>query len=292
MFAWIETRFPALWPWIQLMRLERPIGALLVFWPTLWALWIAGNGSPSLKNILVFTAGVWLMRAAGCVINDYADRKWDGAVARTCQRPLATGALRGRDALALFAVLIALSASLLLLLNPLTFWLSFGAVGLATLYPFTKRFTHLPQLFLGAAFAWSIPMAFAAETNSVPAAAWLLFVAKLLWTVAFDTEYAICDREDDLKVGIKSTAILFGDADRLIIGLLQALALVALALLGRALAFDWPWYLGLAVSAALFVYQQWLIRDRDPALCLKAFLNNQWVGAAIFAGLWLHYLLA
>ncbi|WP_111655369.1 4-hydroxybenzoate octaprenyltransferase [Isoalcanivorax indicus] len=286
----LQHRAPRLWPWLQLMRLDRPIGTLLLLWPTLWAVWIAGAGSPSARTIIVFTLGVIVMRAAGCVINDYADRHFDGHVARTQARPLATGALRGRDALMLFAGLMAIALILVLQLNRFTFYLAFGGAALAIIYPFMKRFTFLPQLFLGAAFAWAIPMAFAAETEAVPAAAWLIFVAKLLWTVAYDTQYAMCDREDDLKVGIKSTAILFGEADRLIIGVLQALTLWPLWLLGRGLDFGWTWYLGLAVAAGLFVYQQWLIRERQPDGCFRAFLNNQWVGAALFAGLWLQYL--
>lgn len=286
----LQHRAPRLWPWLQLMRLDRPIGTLLLLWPTLWAVWIAGAGSPSARTIIVFTLGVIVMRAAGCVINDYADRNFDGHVTRTQARPLATGALRGRDALMLFAGLMVIALILVLQLNRFTFYLAFGGAALAIIYPFMKRFTFLPQLFLGAAFAWAIPMAFAAETEALPAAAWLIFVAKLLWTVAYDTQYAMCDREDDLKVGIKSTAILFGEADRLIIGVLQVLTLWPLWLLGRGLDFGWTWYLGLAVAAGLFVYQQWLIRDRQPEGCFRAFLNNQWVGAALFAGLWLQYL--
>lgn len=286
----LQHRAPRLWPWLQLMRLDRPIGTLLLLWPTLWAVWIAGAGNPSARTIIVFTLGVIVMRAAGCVINDYADRNFDGHVKRTQARPLATGALRGRDALMLFAGLMVIALILVLMLNRFTFYLAFGGAALAIIYPFMKRFTFLPQLFLGAAFAWAIPMAFAAETETLPAAAWLIFVAKLLWTVAYDTQYAMCDREDDLKVGIKSTAILFGEADRLIIGVLQALTLWPLWLLGRGLDFGWTWYLGLAVAAGLFVYQQWLIRDRQPEGCFRAFLNNQWVGAALFAGLWLQYL--
>ena len=291
MLALLQTRYPSLWPWIQLMRLDRPIGTLLLLWPTLWAVWVAGEGTPSLRTIVVFTLGVIVMRAAGCVINDYADRDLDGHVSRTKERPLATGALRGRDALMLFAGLMLIALVLVLFLNRFTFYLAFGGAALAIIYPFMKRFTFFPQLFLGAAFAWAIPMAFAAETESLPQYAWLIYIATLVWTVAYDTQYAMCDREDDLKVGIKSTAILFGDADRLMIGILQLLALWPLFLLGRQLAFGWPWYLGLAGAAALFVYQQWLIRERDPAKCFQAFLNNQWVGAVIFAGLWLQYLI-
>ena len=290
MFEALQHRTPRLWPWVQLMRLDRPIGTLVVLWPTLWALWVAGGGRPAGHHIVIFILGVIVMRAAGCVINDYADRNFDGHVARTQDRPLATGALRGRDALMLFAALLLVALILVLQLNRFTFYLAFGAVGLAIIYPFMKRFTFLPQFVLGVAFAWAIPMAFAAETNSLPPETWLIFVAKIMWTVAYDTQYAMCDREDDLKVGIKSTAILFGDADRLIIGLLQVLTLWPLWLLGRGLEFGAAWYLGLAATAVLFVYQQWLIRDREPAACFRAFLNNQWVGAAIFAGLWLQYL--
>ncbi len=291
MFESVRARYPDLWPWIQLMRLDRPIGTLLLLWPTLWAVWVAGEGTPSARVIIVFALGVIVMRAAGCVINDYADRNLDGHVSRTKDRPLATGALRGRDALALFAGLLCIALILVLFLNPFAFYLAFGGVALAVIYPFMKRFTFLPQLFLGAAFAWAIPMAFAAEANELPAYAWLIYIATLVWTMAYDTQYAMCDREDDLRVGIKSTAILFGDADRLMIGLLQVLALWPLWLLGRQLEFGWPWYLGLATALALFAWQQWLIRERNPQQCFRAFLNNQWVGAAVFAGLWLQYLL-
>lgn len=290
MLEFVRDKHPGLWPWLQLMRLDRPIGTLLLLWPTLWAVWVAGEGSPSIRTVIVFTLGVIVMRAAGCVINDYADRDFDGHVSRTKERPLATGTLRGRDALVLFAGLMLFAFILVLFLNRFTFYLAFGGAALAILYPFTKRFTFLPQLFLGAAFAWAIPMAFAAETNSLPHHLWLIYIATLVWTVAYDTQYAMVDREDDLKIGIKSTAILFGDADRLIIGLLQLLALWPLWLLGNQLDFGWAWYLGLITAAGLFVYQQWLIRNRDRDACFRAFLNNQWVGAAIFVGLVLNYL--
>lgn len=289
MFHLIETRYPRLWPWIQLMRLDRPVGSFLLLWPTLWAVWIAGEGSPSIKVVVVFTLGVFAMRAAGCVINDYADRNIDGSVSRTKGRPLATGALTAKQALALFAGLVLASFLLVLTLNGLTILLSFGGLFLATLYPFTKRFTFLPQLFLGAAFAWAIPMAFAAETGSVPAVAWLLYTIKVLWTVAYDTQYAMCDREDDLKIGVKSTAILFGEADRHIIGGLQLLTLWGLWLLGQQLNLGLPWYFSLCIAAGLFAYQQWLTKDRDPQLCFKAFLNNQWVGFMLFLGILQHY---
>ena len=292
MLAFVEHRYPALWPWIQLMRLEKPIGSMLLMWATLWALWIAGDGTPSLKHIIIFVLGVYVMRAAGCVINDYADRDFDGHVARTEGRPLATGALSSKQALALFAGLGLVALVLVLFLNRFTLLLSFGGLGLALLYPFTKRFTYLPQLFLGAAFSWAVPMAFAAETGAVPEIAWLLFITNLLWTVAYDTEYAMCDREDDLKIGIKSTAILFGDLDKLIIGVLQGLTLVALWLVGQRLGFAWPWYLGLAGMAAGFVHQQWRIRYRERWPCFHAFLSNHWAGGCVFVGLYLQYLIA
>lgn len=290
MFEAVRDRYPALWPWIRLMRVDRPVGTMLLMWPTLWAVWIAGAGTPSLKVVVVFVLGVIVMRAAGCVINDYADRDFDGHVSRTTDRPLASGALRGRDALNLFAGLLAVALVLVLTLNWFTVYLAFGGAFLAILYPFTKRFTWLPQLFLGAAFSWAIPMAFAAETHAVPAHAWLLYIANLLWTMAYDTEYALCDREDDLQIGIKSTAILFGEADRLMIGVLQAMALLPLLLLGRQLELGLFWYLGLAGAVACFVWQHWLIRDREPGPSFRAFLNNQWAGASIFTGLWFQYL--
>ncbi|AFT72611.1 4-hydroxybenzoate octaprenyltransferase [Alloalcanivorax dieselolei B5] len=290
MLAFVEHRYPSLWPWIQLMRLDRPIGSMLLMWPTLWALWIAADGTPSLKNIVIFVLGVFVMRAAGCVINDFADRDFDGSVERTRQRPLATGALSAKQALGLFVGLLFIALILVLFLNRFTFWLAFGGLGLAILYPFTKRFTNLPQVVLGAAFSWAIPMAFGAETASVPPIAWLLFIINLLWTVAYDTEYAMCDREDDLKIGIKSTAILFGDLDKVIIGILQGLVLAGLVLVGLRLGFGLPWYLGLLGALALFSHQQWRIRYRERWPCFHAFLNNHWVGACVFVGLFLQYL--
>ena len=292
MLEFVAQRYPKVWPWIQLMRLDRPIGTLLLLWPTLWAVWIAGQGRPSIRTFIVFTLGVIVMRAAGCVINDFADRNFDGDVTRTKGRPLATGALSAKQALMLFAALVLIAFVLVLFVNRFTFWLSFGGLGLAVLYPFTKRFTYMPQLFLGAAFSWAIPMAFAAETGALPPQAWLLYTANLLWTVAYDTQYAMVDREDDLKIGIRSTAILFGDADRIMIALLQGMALFALILLGNRLEFGWPWWLGLTGATGLFIYQFWLTRDRTAPECFKAFLNNQWVGMAVFAGLLLQYLLA
>ena len=274
-----------------LMRLDRPIGSLLLLWPTLWALWIAGAGHPDPKVVIVFVLGVVLMRSAGCVINDYADRRVDPHVARTKQRPLAAGRVTSREALWLFAGLCVVAFALVLTMNALTVALSFGAVALAALYPFMKRYTHLPQVVLGMAFGWAIPMAFAAETGAVPPLAWLLFVANILWTTAYDTMYAMVDRDDDLRIGVKSTAILFGDADRVLIALLQGMALFALVLVGRQAGLGGYFHLGLAVAAALALYQLYLIRNRDGAGCFKAFLNNNWFGAAVFAGIALDYAL-
>ena len=269
----------------RLMRLDRPIGILLLLWPTLWALWIAAGGVPDPGVLAVFIAGVVLMRSAGCVINDYADRHFDPHVARTRQRPLATGRVSPREALILFAVLCLLAFALVLTLNRLTVLLSLGGVALAILYPFTKRYTYLPQVVLGAAFGWAVPMAFAAQSGEVPQVAWLLFVANLLWTLAYDTMYAMVDREDDLRIGVKSTAILFGDLDRVIIGVIQVMALLALALIGQRQALGPYYYLGLLVAAGLAIYQQRLMADRSPEGCFSAFLNNNWFGAAVFAGI-------
>lgn len=275
--------------YLRLMRADRPIGTLLLLWPTLWALWLAAEGWPDWHLLLIFSAGVWLMRSAGCVINDYADRNVDGDVKRTAQRPLATGAVGTREALLLFAALCAVSFALVLFTNRQTILLSFAAVALAALYPFMKRYTHLPQLVLGAAFGWGIPMAFAAQTGSLPRALWLVFIANLLWTVAYDTFYAMVDRDDDLKIGVKSTAILFGDDDRLITGLLQACVLFVLVLVGVQFKLGYWFYVSLLGAAGLFIYQQYLIRHRQREACFRAFLNNNWVGAVVFAGIALHY---
>jgi len=269
----------------RLTRLHKPIGTLLLLWPMLWSLWLAAGGLPALDVLAIFVAGTLLMRSAGCVINDYADRNFDGHVERTRERPLATGAVSEREALILFAVLVALSAALVMLTNRLTILLAFGGVALAVTYPFAKRYTYLPQMHLGAAFGWAVPMAFAAQSGAVPPLAWLTFCAALLWAVIYDTEYAMVDRDDDLKVGIKSTAILFDDNDRLIIGLLQILMLCNLWLIGEQARLGGSYYLGLLGAALLFAYQQWLIRDRSRAGCFAAFMNNNWVGGVIFAGL-------
>ncbi len=273
-----------------LMRLHRPIGTFLLLWPALWALWIAGEGSPDPLVLFVFVAGVVLMRSAGCVINDYADRDFDPHVARTRERPIAAGQVTPREALILFAVLCLLALGLVLLMNSLTIWLSLVGALLAVTYPFMKRYTQLPQVYLGAAFGWAVPMAFAAQTGEVPRVAWLLFVATILWATAYDTMYGMVDREDDLKIGVKSTAILFGESDRLIIAIIQAVLLLALVLAGQAAGLGVYYYFGLLLATTLLVYQQYLIRERRPAACFKAFLNNNWFGAAVFGGIVLDYL--
>ncbi len=272
-----------------LMRLNRPIGILLLLWPTLWALWIAAEGMPPLKILVVFVLGVVLMRSAGCVINDYADREFDPKVRRTRDRPIAAGRVSPREALVLFAVLCLLAFALVLTLDPLTIRLSLVAVALAAVYPFMKRYTYLPQVVLGMAFGWAIPMAFSAVTGEVPKVAWLLYVINVVWSVVYDTMYAMADREDDLQAGVKSTAILFGEADRLIIGILQGLMVAGLALLGRDLDLGWPWWLALAVVVALFAQEQFMIRDRSPSRCFQAFLHNNWVGMTIFVGIFFAY---
>jgi len=271
--------------YIQLSRVNKPIGIYLLLWPTFWALWIAADGVPPLDILLIFTAGVVLTRAGGCVINDFADRKVDGHVKRTATRPLASGRVSSREALGLFAVLMSLAFVLVLFTNSTTVKMSFGGLLLAFCYPFMKRYTHLPQVVLGAAFSWAIPMAFTAlEADLVPNA-WLLFLANVLWTVAYDTYYAMVDRDDDLRIGVKSTAILFGDADLLIIGLLQGLSLLCLVLVGNNLGLGPYYYAGLVAAAGFFVYQFWMARGRERDACFRAFLNNHYAGLVIFLGL-------
>ena len=274
---------------LRLMRLDKPIGTLLLLWPTLWALWIAAEGVPDYDLLCIFIAGTFLTRSAGCVINDLADRHWDGAVKRTSARPLVTGAVSAREARILFAVLMLAAFVLVLFTNKLTIGLSVVAVLLASTYPFMKRYTHLPQLALGAAFSWGIPMAFAAQRGYLPAALWLLYAGNLLWTVVYDTKYAMVDRDDDLVVGIKSTAILFGEHDRLIIGILQVLCLLTLYAAGEAFALGSSFQLAMVAVAGLFCYHQYLIRRRDREACFKAFLHNNWVGLVIFLGIVLNY---
>ena len=274
-----------------LMRLDRPIGILLLLWPTLWALWIASGGNPDPMVLTVFVGGVVLMRSAGCVINDFADRDIDAHVWRTRDRPLAAGRIAPKEAIVLFVILAGSAFALVLLMNSLTIRLSFVGVGLAATYPFMKRYTHLPQAYLGLAFGWGVPMAFAAQTGEVPVVAWLLLLATLFWAVAYDTMYAIADREDDLKIGVKSTAILFGNADRLVIGVIQLSMLGILVVVGHSVQLGPAYYASLLIAIGLGVYQQMLIKDREPMRCLRAFKNNNWVGVSIFCGLALDYLL-
>jgi len=272
--------------YLVLMRMDRPVGALLLLWPTWWALWFASNDFPSPGLLVIFTLGVFVMRSAGCVINDYADHEWlDAHVERTRGRPMAAGRVTRREALILFGALLAIAFVLVLFTNKLTIELSFVGAALAAIYPFTKRVTHLAQVVLGAAFGWSIPMAFAAVTNALPPLCWLLFLANVLFSTIYDTEYAMVDRDDDLRVGAKSTAILFGDADRVIIGVLMATFVFAMLLAGTRVALHWPYYVGLAVATGLLGWQQRLIRDRSRAHCFAAFRNNNWVGLALWLGL-------
>lgn len=273
----------------RLMRTDKPIGALLLLWPTLWALWVATPGLPPLWILAVFVAGVWLMRAAGCVVNDYADRKFDGHVKRTANRPLPSGDVTEKEARTLFVVLILLSFLLVLTLNTMTILLSVAALALAWVYPFMKRYTHLPQVVLGAAFGWSIPMAFAAVSESVPLSCWLMFLANILWAVAYDTQYAMVDRDDDLKIGIKSTAILFGRQDKLIIGILQVAVLGLMVGIGYLNQLNGAFYAAVAAAGVLFIYQQKLIANREREACFKAFLNNNYVGLVLFLGLAVSY---
>ena len=271
--------------YLELMRMDRPIGAFLLLWPTTWALWLAGNGQPDPTIVVIFIVGTFAMRAAGCVVNDYADRHIDPHVERTRNRPLASGDLSGKQALGLLISLLILALILVLQLNRSTQLLSLFAIFIAGLYPFTKRFTHLPQLVLGVAFSWGIPMAYAALTGSVPLEAWMLFGANFAWTVAYDTQYAMVDRDDDLKIGVKSTAILFGQYDNLLVGLLHLVCLMVLILIGWQRGFQWHFYLGPGLALIFAGYQQYLCRNRDRELCFRAFLNNNWFGAMIFFGL-------
>jgi len=272
--------------YLVLMRMDRPVGALLLLWPTLWGLWFAANDFPPIGLLVIFTLGVFVMRAAGCVINDYADHGWlDANVERTRNRPMAAGRVSKKEALLLFGGLLAFAFVLVLFTNALTIKLSFAGAALAAIYPFCKRYTHLAQVVLGAAFGWSIPMAFAAVTGEVPILGWLLFLANVLFSTIYDTEYAMVDRDDDIRVGAKSTAILFGDADRPIIGLLMLTFLFAMLLAGTRAQLVWPYFAALAIAAGLFVWQQWLIRKRERDACFAAFRNNNWVGCTLWIGL-------
>ncbi|GGD50961.1 4-hydroxybenzoate octaprenyltransferase [Pseudoxanthomonas indica] len=275
----------------KLIRGDRPIGVLLLLWPTWWALWLATGGVPGGWVLFVFTAGVWLTRSAGCVINDYADRWLDPQVERTRGRPLATGAVSGREALLVFAVLMIVAFALVLTLNRLTIMLSFVGLFLAASYPYLKRYTHLPQVYLGLAFGWGIPMAFAAVQGHVPPVGWVLYGANILWATAYDTWYAMVDREDDLRAGSKSTAILFGDLDLLIQGVLYTLVLLALALVGKQAGLGLYYWIGLGIAAVFVAWEFVMVRHRDRQACFRAFLHNNWVGAAIFVGIAAHYAL-
>lgn len=277
--------------YLKLMRVDRPIGTFLLLWPTLWSLWLAAEGVPSTKNLVIFIAGCFLMRSAGCVINDYADRNIDKHVKRTQDRPLTSGKIRAIEAVDLFLLLSALAFLLVLFTNWFTVLLSFGGLALAACYPFMKRYTYFPQVVLGAAFSWSVVMAYAAETNTLPKEVWLVYVAVTVWTVTYDTFYAMVDRDDDLKIGVKSTAILFGDFDRLITAILQMFVVFVLMLIGYKFALSIIYYFSTIIVSGLFAWQQLLIQNRDREGSLKAFLNNNWVGAVVFAGIALDYAL-
>jgi 4-hydroxybenzoate polyprenyltransferase len=273
----------------RLMRADKPIGIYLLLWPCVWALWIASAGFPDLHILVVFVLGVVVMRSAGCVINDYADRKVDGVVERSSTRPLVTGEVTEKEALGLFLILLFSAFLLVLTLTWQTVFMSVGGLILAIIYPFMKRYTHLPQVVLGAAFSWSIPMVFVATGQSLNWIVWALYFANLAWTVAYDTEYAMVDKHDDIKVGVKSTAILFGQYDKLIILLLQIISLLLLVAVAVELQLSWPFYIALVISLGLFLYQHRLIKDRDRELCFKAFLHNHYVGLVVAIGIILHY---
>ena len=294
LFSWLKTRFPQtadkLLAYAQLIRLDKPIGILLLLWPTIGALWIAAEGFPGVYLFFIFVLGTAVMRSAGCCINDFADSDIDGKVERTENRPLARGALTRKEALYCFFLLLLVGLLLVLMTNLSTVLLSVGAFAVTAIYPFMKRYTNLPQVVLGIAFSWGILMAFTAQTETVPTAALLLFIANTLWTIAYDTQYAMVDREFDKKIGVKSTAILFGDADKIVIGVLQSMFVAAMYLAGQHLALGNIYNTALTVASLLLVYQQILIRERAPDKCFRAFLNNNWVGAVIFAGIVVSYL--
>jgi 4-hydroxybenzoate polyprenyltransferase len=289
-----QSRFPELYTklpaFAELTRANKPIGIYLLLWPTISALWIAEEGFPPFSLLFIFVVGTALMRSAGCCVNDFADHKIDKKVGRTQRRPLAVGSLTRKDAFLCFALLSLISFSLVLMTNERTIILSFAAVALVAVYPFMKRFTHLPQLVLGIAFSWGILMAFSAATGDVPQSAYLLFVANCLWTVAYDTQYAMVDREFDIEIGVKSTAILFGDADKVIIGSLQVMFILAMILAGRQFELGTFYYLSLVIASGFLAYQQYLIKDRLPGPCFESFLNNNWVGAVIFIGVLLSFI--
>ncbi len=287
----MQKRIQRKWLAIKLItRMDKPIGTYLLLWPTYWALWIASDGWPNLQLLLIFSLGVFIMRSAGCVINDFADRKIDGEVERTKNRPLVNGMMTSIEAINLFGLLIGMALGLVLMLSWPTIYLSIVAVFLAAIYPFMKRYTQLPQLFLGAAFSWGMIMAFSEAQGEIPLVAWLLFTANLCWTVAYDTMYAMVDRDDDVKIGVKSTAILFAENDKRVIGFLQLTTLGLLWTVGDILAFGWPYQLCLIGAAGLFSYQQLLIVNRERDACFQAFLHNHWVGLIVFVGIAIEYL--
>jgi 4-hydroxybenzoate polyprenyltransferase len=295
----IMAKIKIYWPGIRdrlqqyslLIRLDRPVGIFLLLWPTLWALWIAAKGLPDTDVLIVFVLGVVLMRSAGCVLNDIADRRFDPHVSRTQNRPLVNGSVSSVEALIVAVSLIFIAFLLVLTMNWLTVQLAFIAAILAGIYPFMKRYTYLPQFFLGLTFGWAIPMAFAAQTGSVPQIAWLLLIANILWSVVYDTMYAMVDRKDDLKIGVKSTAILFDDADRVIIGIIQALVLLTLIMTGKQAQLGVYYYISLAIASCFFIYQLRLIWGRKPEQCMQAFLNNNWFGLTVFLGLFLDFIM-
>jgi len=284
-----RTIFSTLQPYLELMRFHKPVGILLLLWPTYWALWLAADGFPDVKILFIFTLGVIVMRAAGCIINDIADRQVDKHVKRTKNRPLVTGAVSVKSAYYLLAGMLSIAFFAVLFTNALTISLSLAAVALALCYPFMKRYTHLPQVVLGMAFSMSIPMAFAAQTGKLDSALWLLYTTNVLWTVAYDTFYGMTDREYDKQIGVKSTAILFEENDRLIIGSIQSLAVIGWLMVGQRFELNAAYYVGIAIAAGLMVYQQWLIRHRQANACFTAFINNQWVGMVVFLGILLHF---
>ena len=289
LFARSALKFPKIRHLLVLARLDKPIGIYLLLWPTYWGLWFAAEGFPGWHLFLVFTVGTILTRSAGCVINDIADRNFDKKVKRTQLRPLTQGHLSLADAVSFLALLMFFALLLVLTTNYLTLGLAFIATIIAGIYPLMKRYTYLPQVVLGVAFSFGIPMAFAAVQGEIPNIAWVLMIANIIWTVAFDTEYAMVDRDDDIKLGLKSTAILFADMDKIIIGILQTLFLIILLMLVQLVDLDWPFYLGLVVAASLLFYQQVLIRNREREDCFKAFLNNHWVGLSIFMGIFIQF---
>lgn len=274
-------------PYLKLIRFDRPIGTLLLLWPTLWALWLAAGGVPPIKYLIVFSLGVFLMRSAGCVINDIADRKFDSKVKRTQNRPLAKNQLPVLNALIFFVVLMLCAVFLLVFLNALSIKVALVAAFFAITYPFMKRYTYLPQIYLGIAFALSIPMAYAQLQNTIPAEAWLLFIINIFWTTAYDTMYAMVDREDDEKIGVKSTAILFGDLDIVITHVIQGMMVLTLLLLGKKLGLNIYFHLSILATVILFIYQNKLLRSREIDNYFKAFLNNNWVGMVLFIGIFI-----